>query len=226
MTTAAVWESLDAMAIAWRRSRRVADMAAELPPNRRSGRLLPALAKFEERGHEAESNPLQIYKAFPHMGLPIDTATAKFMSDSEQVERSLVTTVCWIRSRLPHYPNIPAPQLANKSFHMAAGLNFNVPWSKEALAAGFQFQSAPVQLNSALGISVIPEVVELADQLAHTPEWTKFSEAFAKVDSGERRELLNARKSSLTRSKKWKVVDFRRTIRELHSTYESPSPER
>ncbi|MFE7721529.1 hypothetical protein ACFU44_21075 [Nocardia rhizosphaerihabitans] len=194
MSTVAVWESLDAMAAAWRRSGYVAGMAAELPPNRRSGRLLPAIAKFEERGHEAESNPLQIYKAFPHMGLPIDNATAKFMSDSERVERALVTAVCWIRSRLPRYPNIPAPQLANKSFHMAVGSNFNIPWSKEVFAAGFQFQSAPEQLNYALNISVVPEVVGLAGQLAQTPEWIKFGEALDNVDSGARRELINARK--------------------------------
>ncbi len=199
MTTVAVWEALEALAAAWRRSRCVADMAEKLPPNCPAEKLLPAVAKLEERGHMAESHPLQIYKAFPHMGLPIDAATAKFMADSERLERSLVTTVCWIRSRLPHYPMIPAPHLAKNSFHMAAGVNFNVPWSKEALGAGFQFQSIPSQVDVILRASVGSEVAALAEQLVRTPQWLEFGEAFSCVDSEAKRELLDARKKIANR---------------------------
>lgn len=194
MTNTEIWTSLESLANKWRKSSVVRNFNAELPSNNPLGsKHLRAVSKIQERGNPFDTNPIQVYKAFPHLGFPLDYATQEFMSNSELIERAVSMTTCWLRSRLPGYPLFPAPQLARNSYHTAQDNNFHVPWFKECLAAGLQFDNTPRDVSDNLRVDADRESVALANALAKTSEWQLFKEAASSITPDVRRELLDAR---------------------------------
>ena len=95
------------------------------------------------------------------------------------IGNALELTVGWIRSRLPRYPLIPAPQLASKGYRRCEEYGLRLRWRKQVLQAGLQYQESPPGLAQALRLptpqTAISATLALATALRDTDEWREYT---------------------------------------------------
>ncbi|OLT37049.1 hypothetical protein BJF82_10440 [Kytococcus sp. CUA-901] len=129
------------------------------------------------------------------------TVLGEWIQDAAQVERAHRATIAWLRSRLPGYPQLPAPQLARGTQLTTHEFTRRLVWTRHELAAGFQFQDPSVVPLRTLGATeehaarAAEATRRLSRALAQTGEWQRLAEATAVLSSSDRAELLAARKT-------------------------------
>ncbi|WP_155976732.1 hypothetical protein [Nocardia sp. 348MFTsu5.1] len=191
MTNTETWSATSKLAKRWRTSRVVQMFRAELPQNIRNGEPLECMSNLTRNGY-ADSHPVQVYRAIPEMGIPIDARIQTFLAASNRVDRGVSMLTAWVRSRLPGYPHLKAPQLASGTYYTMQDNSFDVPWFPEMVAAGLENDPAPRQINTELGIRGHAPARELAAAIRTTISWQAFAAAATKLNSDSTSELVAA----------------------------------
>lgn len=214
---AAVWGAVSEQASAWADLPVVRRFAAQLPRNaaRRSRGLPGLLQHVAASGGMVSSRPLRLGTNVPQMlsvvhgGAPSvrpDVLQA-WLEDASLVEGVHRVVIAWLRSRLPGYPLLPAPQFAPGTPLTTNEFTYRLPWTREELGAGFQFQNPPTEPLEALGANAretaraVEGARRLARALAGTAQWQQLRAADAALSPGDRVALAAARKAVADGSK-------------------------
>jgi hypothetical protein len=105
-------------------------------------------------------------------------------------ENAIVYLVWAARSRLPGFPMIPAPQLAERSWLTMN--NSTPPWTREALRSGLQYQELSLSIQRAIQIDSAAALSRLLAGFRELPSWREFKAAHDRLTSAMRSELLGA----------------------------------
>jgi len=133
----------------------------------------------------------------------------EWIQNAQRVELAHRVTVAWIRSKLPRYPMVLAPQIAPGSSRTVDELGGHLIWRREELQAGYQFDAAPPGLSELLGLDREQSRLfsrrsnDLANALRESPEWRQFAEADGDLSTADKEQLRTARelvKSKVTHS--------------------------
>jgi hypothetical protein len=76
--------------------------------------------------------------------------TQDWLTDAGRVEVAHRESIAWIRSRLPRYPGLLAPQLARDSPLTTPEFTWRLAWSRADLSSGLQFQAIPGRAGALL----------------------------------------------------------------------------
>lgn len=208
---ATLWQAVAGQAAAWAEFPVVSRFAAELPRNaRQRSRGLPGvLQHLTACGGRVASHPMRLGSDVPPMlsvmpgGMPEvrHQVLRSWLDDASRIEGVHRITVAWLRSRLPGYPQLPAPQLAPGTPLTTDEYTWRLAWTREELAAGFQFQNPPSHVLELLGAS--RQEVARADEaarrvalgLAETAVFSRLRGADAALSWDARAELVAARKA-------------------------------
>ncbi len=192
MSTKEVWAAAASLADCWSESRKVIAVRQELSLDLDSQDATPCLRRLALQDPQSISKmPFHVHKAFPHMGLGISQRDREFAANSNAVEMAFFHLTWWIRSRLPGFPYIPAPQLAKESFHTMN--NFTVPWAPQVLRAGIEYQDRPVNCDLHMEVHAGNRFTTLADAFRELPSWKAFSKAHDVLGEKTRDELVKAK---------------------------------
>jgi hypothetical protein len=202
MSTIQVWNGVEKLASEWAKSPLVEQLTANLPANNPADRGVPeALRNLDAGTSIVSTQPLLTAMWEPLAeGLPLvqlDIPVRQFLRSVAPIGHALEVSVGWIRSRLPRYPIIPAPQLAAKGYRRCEEYGARLPWRRQMLQAGLQFQSIPpsgmgalLQLPTSDGITAA--TVSLAAALADTEEWRELERLSAELNEQDRLALRQA----------------------------------
>lgn len=192
MTNSETWSTAGQLAAQWQESRVVQSFRSEFPQTMPVQEPVACMKELTLQGH-THSSPVHAYRAIPHMGTPMNNRVKMFLAAGTFVDRAVSMLTMWIRSGLPDYPNLHAPQLAAGSYHTMQDSNFDVPWFPEAMTAGLEKDPGPKQANRELGISGYGPAQKLAKAMATTDSWRGFVTAAASLTAESRLELADAR---------------------------------
>jgi hypothetical protein len=207
--TPELWEAVASQAGTWRDVAVVQRFAAQLPRNaRRPGRGLPGLLQsMQASGAEVTSKPLRLSSMLPGwFDIPgIDRSSVRpevlrtWLEDAARVEHAHRRTVAWVRSRLPGYPLLPAPQLADGSPLTTREFTWRLAWVPGERAEGLQLRDVPDEATSALkaderqGFALKDAARRLAVAISRSQEWARLREVDAALDDASRGELRACR---------------------------------
>lgn len=127
---------------------------------------------------------------------------AEWLANANAVEVAFRTTIGWVRSRLPGYPILRVPQLAEDTHLTTPYYSANIVWPEGERALGYQFLSAPPQVPELLKVSGAGSIAlcEAAEELVRafklTEEWRTFADAQSAL-VGDDRAALQAGKKDL-----------------------------
>lgn len=205
-----LWKAVAEQAAAWSALPVVRRFAVDLPRNasQRSRGLSGLLQDVTASGGTVAGRPLRLGTDVPLMlsVMPGDAPTVRpqvlqsWLYDANHVEGAHRVTVAWLRSRLPGYPLLPAPQLAPGTPLTTGEYTYRLSWTRDELAAGFQFQNPPSQAIELLGASAreVARADEAARRVAvgllETAAWQRLRNADAALSPAARAELVAARK--------------------------------
>lgn len=214
---AALWQVVAEHASAWADLPVLRRVAAQLPRNagQRSRGLPGLLQHVNAGGGMVASHPLRLGTNVPRMlpfvqggapSVPPDVLNA-WLEDAGRVEGAHRVTVAWLRSRLPSYPQLPAPHLARGTPLTTKEFTPRLPWTREELGAGLQFQNPPPKPLQTLGAT--EQAVERANEavrrlavaLAGTEQWQRLQAADGALSPDDRADLAAARKAVADASK-------------------------
>jgi len=202
VSTHELWAATRALADCWSSSPIVVGVRKELKLIVRdldNPAALPGLLRITRMGsHEFYSRPIHLYKAFPHMEVNLTARERDFSHNSANIERSVSYLTWWIRSRLPGFPTIPAPQLAKDSYH--SKFDPEMPWTRDGLSAGLQYSRRPAQCDYFMGVESGSRPDELAQAFMSLPSWLEFAAISQQLDDATRSELLAAKRTLADRA--------------------------
>jgi cell fate (sporulation/competence/biofilm development) regulator YmcA (YheA/YmcA/DUF963 family) len=202
MSTIQVWNSVEELASEWAKSPLVEQLTANLPANNPADSGVPeALRNLDAGTSIVSTQPLLTAMWEPLAeGVPLvqlDVPVRQFLRSVAPIGHALEVWVGWIRSRLPRYPLIPAPQLAARGYRRCEEYGARLSWRGQVLQAGLQFESTPptgmaalLQLPTSEGIN--DATVSLAAALADTEEWREFERLSAELNDDDRLALRQA----------------------------------
>lgn len=193
MSTTEIWRAVGSLADCWCMSQKVTAVRQELSLDLDSQEATPCLRALALRDPQSITKmPFHVYKAFPHIGTGgVSERDRILAANSAAIELALFHLTWWIRSRLPGYPHILAPQLAKGSFHTLD--NATVPWTPQVLQAGIEHQARPVNCDFQLEINAGDRYSVLAEAFRGLPSWQAFTQADTALGQEVRNELLTAR---------------------------------
>jgi hypothetical protein len=160
-----------------------AGFAAQMVHPLRLGTIVPSLlqADFGIRGAQR--------------GAELD----RWLAAAGRIEHAHRATIAWVRSRLPGYPSIKAPQLCRNTPWTSAGWSSLLVWTADERRRGLQFQTAPPDVGTRLGASAEAQsnlastAQAVATALARTDQWLRFEHETKTLDSTAKNELKEAR---------------------------------
>lgn len=193
MSTPELWTAVADLVECWTESSHVKGVREELWKDLDSSaaiRPLQILALREPQ--DIRSMPLAVYKAFPHTGIDLTPRDRKFMVHSAALDQAIVYLVWAVRSKLPGFPMIAAPQLAEKS--RLTMDNFTPPWTRDAMRSGIQCRDLSPNINAAAGIDCGSPIVRLLAAFNTLPSWQAFGSALGDLTPTLRSDLLAARR--------------------------------
>jgi len=123
----------------------------------------------------------------------------QWIDNAQRVELAHRVTIAWIRSKLPRYPIILAPQITLGSPRTVDELGGHLIWRREDLQAGYQFDAAPPRLSDLLGLDreqsrlLSRRSNDLVTALRESPEWGQFAEADGDLSRADKEQLRAAR---------------------------------
>lgn len=204
-----LWSAIRDLAHVWEEAPVVTSFTASLPRNLDDSQTdLSQLIQsiFVARGIPSDRT-LLLYSDLPYLGhLPfgpdpdlLHTEYEWWLNSAERVNTALLITIGWIRSRLPGYPLIPAPQLAKNSSLTTLEFTNNVRWLKDEMNVGLQFGDVPAAV--AVNLQVGPEITSrlnnqtriLARALQGLPAWRSLQRVSSELGRTEKDELKRCR---------------------------------
>jgi hypothetical protein len=126
------------------------------------------------------------------MGIDLTPRDMQFMAHSAALEKAIVFLIWAVRSKLPGFPMIVAPQLAERS--RLTMDNFTPPWTREAMQSGLQYQDLSPSINAAIEVDSGAPLARLLAAFNTLPSWHAFSAAHDGLTPALRSELLSARR--------------------------------
>jgi len=198
MSTPALWIAVASVADCWDGSERVTGLREELWKDLDSSQaILPLRHLALREPQEIRTMPFHVHKAFPHLGFELTERDQRFMTNSAALENALFMLTWFVRSRLPGFPTMPAPQLRPNAYHTMN--NFFPPWTREALSSGLQFQDLSPRIDGYLGIDCGRPTRDLIEAFTQLPVWQSFANGHSALTPPVRTELLSARRTIKTR---------------------------
>lgn len=209
MSNPELWQALRDQAYAWRETDVVQRFARELPRNAGNGSTgLPGLLRHAHAGAAAlMSRPMRYASG---LGMVADVVPevdpdvlrdvhGEWLDAAGQVETAHRLTVAWLRSRLPGYPRLPAPQLAPGTPLTTGEFTHRLVWTPGERANGLQFQGAPpdvAEVLQAMGRhgDIAQAARDVAAALVTTSEWERLELARAGLDEPSRHALREVRR--------------------------------
>ena len=184
MATEKVWPAVEALAAVWSASPLVQYFLSEHPSNvQAAGDITEALKNMQAGTALLTEAPLATAMWEPlAMQLPIVQMTESirtFLQKVAPLGHSVESTIAWIRSRLPLYPNIPAPQMASRGFRRSEELGKRMAWRSQLLAAGLGGYQSPPGVTSQLQLkdATCDDAARLLlEALVTSSEWVHFEE--------------------------------------------------
>ncbi|GLX20853.1 MULTISPECIES: hypothetical protein [Streptomyces] len=215
MSTQSIWRAVARQAEVWARLAVVQEFAARLPRNTSgtSAGVRGRLQRMQAGGMNIGGKPLRAgssvryARAIPFPGVEDDCSEGDWTAwvrTADRVEAAHRQTIAWLRSRLPGYPMIPAPQISADTALATTEFTYRLGWHPQERAAGFQFRSCPPTAASILGADRQQEqaLAETARQMSTalmgSPEWSRLARAREALD-GEARAALGAARTRLRR---------------------------
>jgi hypothetical protein len=213
MSHVPLWEAIREQAPAWAAMPAFGRFAAQLPrnaPQRQSG--LPGLLQAVEAAVDRVSGqPLRLGSSIAGLigwlqGLDPDShpdslgrTWTSWLDDARRVDSAHRDTVAWLRSRMPGYPSLPAPQLAPGTPLTTVEFTSRLAWIPGERQRGMQFQPAPPSAAAALQATGqqqrrLDETARaLAIAMENSEEWARLAAATEALDRGARSSLQHAR---------------------------------
>ncbi len=209
MSQVPLWEAIREQAPVWAATPAFGRFAAQLPrnaPQRQSG--LPGLLQAVEAGVDHVSGrPLRLGSSIAGLigwlqGLDPDSlggTWTSWLDDARRVDSAHRDTVAWLRSRMPGYPSLPAPQLAPGTPLTTVEFTTRLVWIPGERQRGLQFQPAPPSAAAALqatgqqqrGLDETARALAIA--MENSEEWARLAAATQALDRGARSSLQHAR---------------------------------
>ncbi|ABS06061.1 hypothetical protein [Kineococcus radiotolerans] len=228
---AALWHAVAEMAAVWGDLPVVRRFAEQLPRNAPQRRLgLPGLLQHVTAcGGMVASHPMRLGTNVPPMLSLVQGLVAPpvgpevldpWLEDASRVEGAHRVTVAWLRSRLPGYPQLPAPQLAQGTPLTTDEFTYRLPWTRQEFAAGFQFQNPPFEPLEILGATKNEAVRagdttrRLALALLETAPWRQLRDAERALLPPHRAELRSTRQA-ITQATRPALIDAHEPDRAL-----------
>jgi hypothetical protein len=217
-TYAPLWRAVSDLSLTWRQLPVVRQFATVLPRNaqQRSSGIPGRLQELQAGGGNISEFPLRLTRTVQLMSrmpspFPQATPTTQewntWLGTARRVEIAHRITVAWLRSRLPGYPNLPAPQLARGAPLTAEEADYELVWTRDERAQGFQFQNPPSQISHILEAApaaqhrLVGGTQSVATALEQSGEWSRLNAAtsalteFARTQLGQAREAVAAQLS-------------------------------
>lgn len=206
-----LWEAVREQVPGWAATPAFGRFAAQLPrnaPQRQSG--LPGLLQAVGAGR-VSAQPLRLGSSIAGLigwlqgldsGLRPDSlgkTWTSWLDDARRVDSAHRDTVAWLRSRMPGYPSLPAPQLARGTPLTTVEFTTRLAWIPGERARGLQFQSAPPSAAAALQATGqqrhrLDETARaLAVAMENSEEWARLAAATDALDRDARSSLQHAR---------------------------------
>lgn len=206
-----LWRAVSDLAQGWAATPVVRRFAADLPRNadqRRHG-IPGRLQELEAGGAGISSRPLRMTstvrntKAWPQAPAftPDPQKWKEWLAAAEAVEIAHGIMTAWLRSRMPGYPTIPAPQLVPGAPLTVDGFGQPRPWTLDERRRGLQFQDLPPEITRLLNATA-PEARRIAaatrilgTAMQSTGEWQRMQTATDTLTGEARAELGQARRT-------------------------------
>lgn len=193
MSTIELWTAVADLVQSWVKSPHVIGIREELWKDLDSSEALRPLQIMALREPQnIRSMPLAVYKAFPHMGIDLTPRDKQFMAHSASVEKAIVFLMWAVRSKLPGFPMIAAPQLAERS--RLTMHNFTPPWTRETMRSGLQYRDLSPSIQQSIGIDSSATLSRLLAGFSTVPSWHEFKAAHDHLTPELRSDLLAARR--------------------------------
>jgi hypothetical protein len=193
MSTPELWSGVGELVACWAGSPHVRGLREELWKDLDSNEALRPLQIMALREPQnIRSMPLAVFKAFPHMNVSLTPRDRQFMTHCAAVEKAIVYLVWAVRSRLPGFPMIAAPQLAEHS--RLTMDNFTPPWTRDAMRSGLQYKDLSPNINASVGVDSTDQLSQLIAGFNTLPAWRTFAAAHHSLTPSLRSELLGARR--------------------------------
>ncbi|MBB4919116.1 YlbF family regulator [Streptosporangium saharense] len=215
MTRIPLWKAIEEQSVVWASIplfRRFADHLPRNAPQRAAG--LPGLLQtIQASASWAAARPLRLGFAIPWLleqlekfgGLPgpkpqdLGEVLVSWLNAAQRVESAHRDTVAWLRSRLPGYPALPAPQLAPGTPLTTVEFSWRLTWAPQERTRGLQLQSDPpnagkiLQATDSQQRGLNDTAHSLAAAFERTEEWIRLSVAADALDGDARAKLQNTR---------------------------------
>ena len=189
--------------------------AADLPRNadqRRHG-IPGRLQELEAGGAGISSRPLRIAStvrntnAWPHAPdfAPDPQKWKQWFAAAEAAEIAHGIMTAWLRSRMPGYPTIPAPQLVPGAPLIVDGFGQPRPWTQDERRQGLQLRDSPPEITRLLNATVAEArriaaaIRSLGTAMQGTGEWQRMQTAADTLTGPARAELGQGRRTASER---------------------------
>lgn len=201
------WSAIAELAALWNGTPVVQQVAQELPrvtpPKQGIPRYLQALAAGAPSilaQPLAVSGRVRMAQQFPMLPTeqPDPIALKAWLEAGDWLQIAHLETVEWLRSRLPGYPTVGAPQLARGTSFTSEEWGYRIPWRYKAFAEGHQQRTTPRPIGRLLGDPSSEETigqatVNLAGAFASTDEWRQYRESRSALSGEDKLALKEAR---------------------------------
>ncbi|MEU2510023.1 hypothetical protein ABZ621_35735 [Streptomyces sp. NPDC007863] len=143
---------------------------------------------------------IDLYEQVPYFSAPYDKDTWRaWLQSAVLIETAHRTTIAWLRSRMPGYPQLPAPQLAPGTALTTTDFTFRLAWQPGERAAGLQLRGLPPSI--ARQLQALPDQAQTLEETARTlagalqasQEWQRLAATRQALDETSRQMLLQTR---------------------------------
>ncbi|MFE9292020.1 hypothetical protein [Streptomyces olivaceus] len=210
MNHAAVWQAVTQQADAWGALPAVQEFAHQLPRNSRTltNGVAGRLQQMQAAGADIAGTPLRLrrevrlFGQVPHLNrdTPLDPSRwGAWLQSAERVESAHHTTIAWLRSRMPGYPQLPAPQLAPGTALTTTEYTRRLAWRPGERAAGLQMMNLPphatrpLQVTPSQARQLEESARALATALQASQPWQQLATARQALNEKSRKELSQTR---------------------------------
>ena len=208
-----LWRAVSDLADEWAITPVMRRFAADLPRNagQRTDGIPGRLQELEAGGAGISSRPLRLTRAVrimqmtphpPAFGTVLDPRKwEEWLAAAADAEIAHGMMTAWLRSRMPGYPTIPAPQLVPGAPLTADGFGQPRPWTRDERRQGLQLRDPPPEITRRLNATA-PKARQIAaatrvlgTAMQGTGEWEHMQAAADGLTHPARAELGQARRT-------------------------------
>ncbi|MEU3981470.1 hypothetical protein AB0F77_15400 [Streptomyces sp. NPDC026672] len=209
MTNSHIWRSVTRQAECWAGLSLVQEFAKQLPRNSSTRTVgVPGyLQALQAGGAQIAGTPLRLTGLVIGFGELVksfdlsydESELQRWLQMASQVEIAHRETIAWLRSRMPGYPQLPAPHLAPGTSLTTAEFTYRLSWKAQEQAQGLQLQDFPsgisrrLRANASQAHNLGQTARALASTLRSSEEWLRLGAARSALGSFDREALRGAR---------------------------------